>query len=152
MALRQALAVTLGVGLAVPPSVPAAGLGVLRGSVTTVAGAPVSGADVELLSLDDAKLTRLRTDGAGAFEASVEPGPYQVEMQKGYQVVRGPRMVAVAAGNTAPAELVVAAAQADPETSPTNTATAAPNRTTSMRRHAPVHRAAPPPRRGWRSR
>ena len=108
MALRQALAITLGVALAIPPSAPAAESGLLRGTVTRVDGSRVSDADVDLVNLDDGKLTRLRTDGDGAFEASLEVGSYKVELQNKYVVVRGPRMVTVAAGNTMPAELVVA--------------------------------------------
>jgi hypothetical protein len=131
MALRQALAVALGAALVLPPSAfPAAVPGLVKGNVTTLAGTPVSGADVDLLSLDNGTLTRLRTDGGGAFEASLEPGSYKVELQKDYVVVRGPSMVAVASANTAPAELVVASAQAAPEASqPNPAATGAASRT-----------------------
>lgn len=128
MALRQALAVTLGVGLAIPPSAPAAGSGLLRGSVKTVAGSPVSGVDVDLVSLDSGKLARVRTDGAGAFEARLDPASYKIELQNPYVIVRGPRMVAVAEGDSAPAELVVANAQAVPEGSDPGSAAGKPSR------------------------
>jgi hypothetical protein len=123
----------LGVGLAVPPSAPAATTGQLKGTVTTVAGTPVTGADVELLSLDDGTTTRLRTNGSGAFEADLAPGSYKVELQKGYVVVRGPDVVALTAGATQPAELVVsnAVAQTTPEGSQpaADTTAGKPNRT-----------------------
>jgi hypothetical protein len=126
MALRRALAVVLGVGLAVPPSAPAAATALVKGTVVTVAGTPVAGADVDLLSLDSGTATRLRTNGEGAFEASLEPGSYKVELQKGYVVVRGPETLALTAGATQPAELVVssAVAQNAPEgtQAPANTA------------------------------
>ena len=115
MALRQALAVVMGVALVLPPGVPAAPTALLKGTVVTVNGVPVAGADVDLLSLDDGTSTRLRTGSGGDFEASLEPGSYKVELQKGYVVVRGPQVVALNAGATAPAELVVASAQATPE-------------------------------------
>lgn len=123
MALRQALAVVVGVALALPPGVLAAPTALLKGTVVTVNGVPVTGADVDVLSLDDGTSTRLRTGSDGAFEASLEPGSYKVELQKGYVVVRGPEVVALNAGATAPAELVVAAgAQATPEGSGTQPA------------------------------
>lgn len=128
MALRRALAVMLGAMLALPPSAPAASLGTLRGMVTTVDGSGVSGVDVDLVSLDSGKLARVRTDGAGAFEARLDPASYKIELQNRYVVVRGPRMVALAAGGTAPAELVVASAQAAPEGSDPSTVAGKPNR------------------------
>jgi Carboxypeptidase regulatory-like domain len=131
MAVRQALAVVLGVALALPPGAPAAGTGLVKGTVVTEAGVPVTGADVDLLSLDNGTSTRLRTNSGGAFEANLEPGSYKVELQKGYVVVRGPEVVALAEGATAPAELVVASAAAAPAqgSQPVDTAVAEPSRT-----------------------
>lgn len=114
MALRGVLAVTLGGLLAVPPGAPAAQLAMLRGTVTTLAGARVSGVDLELVSLDTGRLTQVRTDGAGGFEARLDPASYKIELQGGYTIVRGPRTVSIAAGDTLPAEIVVADAQGAP--------------------------------------
>jgi hypothetical protein len=117
------LAVTLVAMLALPAPAPAVEPGTLRGSVTTVDGVRVSDADLDLVSLDTGKLTRVRTDAAGSFEAQLDPASYKIELQREYVVVRGPRMVAVAAGNVAPAELVVAnAAAAQPANEPGPTA------------------------------
>ena len=108
MALRRALAVTLVALMALPVSAPAAELGPLRGTVTSVDGSGVSGVALEVVSLDSGKSTRLRTDMAGAFEARLDPAPYKLELQGSHVVVRGPRAVSLVAGNTTPADLVVA--------------------------------------------
>ena len=108
MAARPALAVVLGFTLAAPPGLLAAPYGTMSGGVTSDIGVPVAGVSLEAVHLDSGKVTHLRTNGSGGFDARLEPGAYKLELQKGYVVLRGPQIVSLVAGGTTPADIVVA--------------------------------------------
>ena len=112
MRFKQALALALVVLLAAPAAVPAAPLAILNGTVTSVTGRPVAMVDLELVSLDNGRVARVQTDAAGGFRAGLEPGLYTVTPSRhAYVVVRGPRVVSLAAGTAVSAELAVSGVQ-----------------------------------------
>ena len=114
MSFRSVPVATLVAALVFAPFAPAEDLGKLQGTLTTVSGTRVPGAEVELVSLDDGAAQRLRTDPNGAFEASLAPGSYTVELPKDYVLVRGPRTVKVTSGKIIQADIVVTNVEALP--------------------------------------
>src|SRR5262245_60557568 len=107
MGLRSVTVATLVAALVFAPCARTADLGKLQGTLTTVTGTRVSGAEVELVSLDNGAVQRVSTDANGVFETSLAPGSYKVELPKDYVVVRGPRTVKLTSGKTIQADIVV---------------------------------------------
>lgn len=115
MSPKKAFAAALVTLLAVPPVLPAAPLATLNGTVTSVTGKPAAQLDLELVSLDNGRVARVQTDATGAFKAGLEPGLYSVTpARRAYSVVRGPRVVSLAAGTAISAELAVSGVQDPP--------------------------------------
>jgi hypothetical protein len=113
MSRKSVLAVVL-VGLMAAPPVSAAPLATLTGLATSTAGRPAAGVVLDLVNLDTGRIVTVRTDGAGAFRAQLDPGPYTVSTRHGYTVVRGPRLVQLAAGQVLAADLALAGLREDP--------------------------------------
>ena len=112
MRFKKALTLALATLLAAPAAVPAAPLAILNGTVTSVTGRPAASVDLELVSLDNGRVSRVQTDATGAFKAGLEPGLYTVTpSRRAYVVVRGPRVVSLAAGTAVSAELSVSGVQ-----------------------------------------
>jgi len=108
----KAFVVALVTLLAAPPAIPAAPLATLSGTVTSVSGRPAAQVDLELVSLDTGRVARVQTDATGAFKAGLEPGLYSVTpARRAYVVVRGPRVVSLAAGTAVSAELALSGVQ-----------------------------------------
>ena len=106
MFLRRMTAVALVTMLAAPPFAAAGPSATLQGSVESTKGQPLSNVPVSLLNLDTGKTLTARTNASGAFQATLDPGTYALDTAgTGYEVVRGPRVVALAAGQVATAAL-----------------------------------------------
>jgi hypothetical protein len=101
------------VGLMAAPAVPATSLATLTGVATSPAGRPAAGVDLDLVNLDTGRVVTVRTDGAGAFRTQLDPGPYTVTARHGVTVVRGPRLVQLAAGQALAADLALAGLRDD---------------------------------------
>lgn len=115
MSPKKAFSAALVTLLAAPPMLPAAPLAILNGTVTSVTGKPAAQLDLELVSLDSGRVARVQTDATGAFKAGLEPGLYSVTPARHtYSVVRGPRVVSLAAGAAISAELAVSGVQDPP--------------------------------------
>lgn len=113
MAVKRLIALALAGTLFVPPTTShAAPLAVLTGVATSLQGNPLTQVELDLVNLDNGKVTPLRTDGVGAFRTAVEAGLYTVDAgRSGYKVARGPRVVSLASGEAGTAEIVLASLQ-----------------------------------------
>lgn len=113
MVVKRCLVLALAGMLFVPPTAsPAIPLAVLTGVATSLKGSPLTEVDLDLVNLDNGKVTPMRTDGVGAFRTAVEPGLYTVDAgRSGYKVARGPRLVSLASGRAETAEIVLASLQ-----------------------------------------
>jgi len=113
MIIKRFLALTLAGLLFVPPTAsPATPFAVLTGLVTTTGGAPLKQVELDLVNLDNGKITPTRTDGAGAFRTSLEPGLYTFDAgRSGYRVASGHRVVSLASGQAGTAEISLASLQ-----------------------------------------
>jgi Carboxypeptidase regulatory-like domain len=96
--------------LAAPPLATASVLSAISGTVRLEVGSvPGSGLELSLIDLDTGSATRVRTTAAGVFQASVAPGLYAIDVRKsGYQIARGPHVLAAIAGQTVTASLALA--------------------------------------------
>lgn len=106
---KRHLALALVVLLAAPPYAPATSSATLTGKVTSTAGVPLGGLDLEFVNLDSGQVSAAQTDGGGIFRASFEPGLYKVDAPRGYTIVRGPQVVKLVAGEPTLADLVLSA-------------------------------------------
>lgn len=113
MTVKRLMALVLAGALFAPPTAsPAAPLAVLTGVVTTLQGNPLTQLELDLVNLDNGKVTPMRTDGIGAFRTAVEAGLYTVDAARsGYKVARGPRVVSLASGQAGTAEIALASLQ-----------------------------------------
>jgi hypothetical protein len=113
MMVKRCMVLALAGIVFVPPAAsPAIPLAVLTGVVTSLKGSPLTQVDLDLVNLDNGKVTPMRTDGLGAFRTAVEPGLYTVDAgRSGYKVARGPRLVSLASGRAETAEIVLASLQ-----------------------------------------
>jgi hypothetical protein len=92
--------------------------GSLRGVAVDAAGAPLAGIHVIMHSPDGSDERELLTAADGSFSASaLKPGKYRLTVSKGGLETRTATVVAVAANETATANLKVAAASEAPATS-----------------------------------
>ena len=87
------------------PAMAQATTGTITGTVTSSAGAPVSGASI---SIKGAAAATATTDDKGAFSASVAPGLYDVTVSKGGYQSASQTDVTVAAGSTQPVTITLA--------------------------------------------
>lgn len=110
MAQHRVVSLVLAALLAAPPALRAEASAMIRGSLE-LRGVPLAGVELSLVNLDSGRLTSVLTGPQGAFEARVPPGLYSLA-PRGYQVARGPRVVAAVVGAVALAALTVEGASA----------------------------------------
>src|SRR5262245_2908336 len=122
MTRKSALVLVL-VGLMAVPPASSASLATLTGLVTSAAGKPASGVELDLVNLDTGHVVTVRTDGSGAYRAQLDPGPYTVSARQGYSVARGPRLVTLAADQFFTADLALAGLRDDAQAPNTDTNT-----------------------------
>ena len=105
--IRRSLAPLLAL-LALPFSTAqAAALAEVQGSLRLLAGTPAAGVEVRLLDLSSGRVTTTLSNDVGEFRSPVAPGVYGVETGRGYEIARGPRVVAATAGQAVSAALVI---------------------------------------------
>lgn len=108
MSAKRLLAVTLVTLLAAPPpQATASPSATLTGVALSTTGSRLANLDLQLVNLDSGQVSVVQTDGVGSFKARLEPGLYGVDVQKGYTVLRGPRVVRLASGEDLSTEFLV---------------------------------------------
>lgn len=107
--IRQVASVVLVTLMAAGPVHAAAPVTMLKASVSTASGKPLSGVQMRVVSLDTGRTISAATSSAGLVAAELAPGLYTVNAVGGYQQVAGPRVVSLASGEVLSAALAFAA-------------------------------------------
>lgn len=119
MGVRRFTAACLVGLLSTSPLLSAAPVSTLRGSLRLEDGKTPPGIGIRLIELDSGRVVTPVIDAKGAFQAIVEPGLYGIDVGRhGYEIVTGPRVVSVTAGQVVMASLEVAPTAAAPPVGP----------------------------------
>jgi hypothetical protein len=96
------------------PLLSAPPLSAVSGALRLENGSPLpAGLEVRLVQLETGRVTAVKADPTGRFEATVEPGLYGFDLGKGgYEIVGGPHVVAALPGATLTAALALTTVQA----------------------------------------
>lgn len=108
MHAKRAMAIVLVIATSLPlPVLAAAPAASLQGRASSVTGSPLANLDLELIHVESGAVRAVRTDAAGSFSATLEPGSYSIEPRGGYTIVRGPRLVTLVPGEVTGAEIAL---------------------------------------------